>query len=356
MQGIELSRRFYIDVVSPWLTAAAPRLLHSAALIGYGSELLGFDDETSRDHNWGPRVQLFVSPESFSEWAHTLVDAFGEVAPLTFLGEPIGYRSRPNPPSVGPDRAGNASHGLEILTLEACLQEALGISSVSDIAAVQWLGFSEQRLVAFTAGAVFHDDNGRLGALRKALAYFPNDIWLYRIACQWLRIAEEQAFVGRAGQVGDDLGSRILAGRLARDVVRMAFLLDRRYVPYAKWLGSAFAKLPIARALSPHLQCALSASDWRVRGEALASSYLVLARYQRACGIGGAFEPVIGPYHDRPFATINADDLVAATAECILDPDIRSLPIVGALDQVTDLTPVLVDPQGSHRMMRALFE
>ena len=54
MQGIELSHRFYLDVVRPWLLATVPDLPHAAALIGYGSELLGLDDAMSRDHNWAP--------------------------------------------------------------------------------------------------------------------------------------------------------------------------------------------------------------------------------------------------------------------------------------------------------------
>ena len=60
VQGIELSRRFYAEVVSPWLAREFPGLSHAAALIGYGSELLGFDDAMSQDHNWGPRLQLYV--------------------------------------------------------------------------------------------------------------------------------------------------------------------------------------------------------------------------------------------------------------------------------------------------------
>jgi len=64
MQGIELSRRFYTEIVAPWLGRTAPDLSYAAAPIGYGSELLGFDDAVSRDHNWGPRVHLLVvSPD-----------------------------------------------------------------------------------------------------------------------------------------------------------------------------------------------------------------------------------------------------------------------------------------------------
>ena len=190
---------------------------------------------------------------------------------------------------------------------------------------------------------------------RSALAYFPNDVWLYKIACQWRRIAEEQAFVGRAGSVGDDLGSRVIAGRLVRDVMQMGFLLSRRYAPYSKWFGSAFARLPIAEALAPLLRTVMVAEEWEDRGEALAAAYLALARRQLADGIGGRFEPVVGPYFERPFATINADDLVAASLEGIEDAVIRTLPVVGALDQVSDLTPVLTDPVGSRRMMAALL-
>src|SRR3569623_1927844 len=338
MQGVELSGRFYREVVAPWLERTAPGLDHAAALIGYGSELLGFDDETSRDHNWGPRAHLFVPGEDFARHAQRLVDEFALAAPPSFAGEPIGWRSRPHPPSPGPEAVGDLRHGLEIHTLEATLDRVLGMRPVDGLTPMQWLGFAEQRLLAFTGGAVFHDGNAKLSAARSALAYFPDDVWLYKIASQWQRIGNEQAFVGRAGQVGDDLGSRVIAARLMRDVMRMAFLLERRYAPYAKWFGSAFARLPIASELTQHLDRALSAHAWRERGEALAAAYLVLAQRQQADGLLGDVEPVIGPYFDRPFTTINADALGAAVRAKIADPQLRALPPVGSADQITDST------------------
>ncbi|MBY5696202.1 hypothetical protein [Rhizobium leguminosarum] len=47
--------------------------------------------------------------------------------------------------------------------------------------------------------------------------------------------------------------------------------------------------------------------------------------------------------------------LVEATLKAIRDPLVKDLPIVGALDQVSDLTPVLEDPSGSQRMIIALL-
>jgi hypothetical protein len=355
MQGIELSRHFYLDIARPWLLSIAPDLRHAAALIGYGSELLGLDDAMSRDHNWGPRVHLFLSRTDFEAYAERLVAEFSAVVPPTFLGEPIGWRNRPHPPATGPQALGILEHGLEVHTLEGTLERLLGLRAGEEMTPLTWLGFAEQRLLAFTAGAVFHDDDGRLTAAREQLAYFPDDIWLYRIACQWRRITEEQAFVGRAGYVGDEIGSRVIAGRLVRDVMRMGFLLDRSYAPYSKWFGSAFARLPSAGELSPILMRVLSAADWKTRESELAAAYLVLARRQLAAGAGRRFEPAVQPYFDRPFMTINADAAIEATTAAIASTHIRALPIVGSLDQVTDLTPLLEDPHRSHAVMDALL-
>ena len=54
--GIDLARGFYREQVAPLLTGVP----HAAALLGNGSEVLGFDDEVSPDHDFGPRVQVFT--------------------------------------------------------------------------------------------------------------------------------------------------------------------------------------------------------------------------------------------------------------------------------------------------------
>jgi hypothetical protein len=55
--GLELARGHYHDAVAPLVGDR----VHSAALLGWGSDVLGFDTERSTDHGWGPRLQVFVA-------------------------------------------------------------------------------------------------------------------------------------------------------------------------------------------------------------------------------------------------------------------------------------------------------
>lgn len=55
LPAVRLAGLFYREAVAPLLRECFPRLTHSAALIGTGSEVLGFDTARSMDHDWGRR-------------------------------------------------------------------------------------------------------------------------------------------------------------------------------------------------------------------------------------------------------------------------------------------------------------
>lgn len=67
--GLELSHRFYLEAVRPLLDEAAPGVTHSAARLGSGSEVLGFDTARSADHEWGPRLQIFLRSQDVTRGA-----------------------------------------------------------------------------------------------------------------------------------------------------------------------------------------------------------------------------------------------------------------------------------------------
>ena len=86
MQGLELARRYYFEAVAPLIADRWPELGYSAALIGQGSEVLGFDDEVSRDHHWGPRVMVFLDKRDKSAIEGRPRLYLSEHLPVSFCG------------------------------------------------------------------------------------------------------------------------------------------------------------------------------------------------------------------------------------------------------------------------------
>ena len=89
--GAGLSRRLYHEVVRPILSASFPDLRHAAPLLGLGSEVLGFDDEMSTDHDWRPRIQVLLAKEDKPRRGAEVREALGKDLPQSFAGHPIGY-------------------------------------------------------------------------------------------------------------------------------------------------------------------------------------------------------------------------------------------------------------------------
>ena len=336
MPGLRLARAFYEEVVAP-IVANVP---HSAALLGYGSDVLGFDTVRSTDHGWGPRAQVFVSEAALDEVA----DALEAGLPESFRARPVRY---------GWDDVA-VSHHVEVAELGKWLSRRLGLDPRAGLSARDWLALPQQLLLEVTAGAVFHDGLGELEAVRSSLAWYPRDVWLWLLACQWRRIDQEEPFPGRAAEVGDELGSRVLAARLARDVMRLCFLLERRYAPYPKWLGTAFRQLEAWDEVGPGLEATLAATDFPAREEAFVEAIEAVAQRHNALGITRHVEPTVRPFHSRPFRVLGSARFVDACLEQVEDEWLRSLPLVGGIDQWVDSTDVLSSPETARRLSAAL--
>ncbi|NUW33189.1 DUF4037 domain-containing protein [Nonomuraea sp. SMC257] len=334
--GIELSRAFYGEVVAP-LVGSVP---HSAALIGPGSEVLAFDTARSADHDWGPRVLVFAAAGEVEDVRARVVAGL----PERFGGLPtvFGYHGVVRP-------------GVVVTELGAWLTERLGFDPRGGVSPLDWLSSPWQSLAEVTRGEVFHDglpDDG-LEAVRAVLRWYPPDVWRYVLACQWRRIAQEEPFPGRCGEVGDELGSAVVGARLAREVMRLALLLRRRYPPYAKWLGSALARLPGSAELGESLGRALAARTWREREAALSAAYGRVAATQNRMGLAEELDARVRAFHDRPFQVIGGDRFARALLEAVSDPVVKALPLVGCVDQVADSVEVLLSPARARAVATA---
>jgi hypothetical protein len=259
---------------------------------------------------------------------------------------------------VEPGNVAHIDHHIQIWSVGEFLRWELGVDAVDHLSMSDWLTFPEQKLLELTAGAVYHDGLGQLTPMREQLDYYPHDIWLYRLAAQWRRIAQEEAFVGRSGDVGDDLGSRLVAARLVRDLMRLCFLLERHYAPYSKWLGTAFARLACAQSVGPQLAATLAAGTWQEREVCLARAYETVAQLQNALAVAEPQDPNSRPYFGRPYQVIMADRFVNALIAAIKDSDVQrimnndNLGLAGALDQWADSTDIVSYAERSRRVSR----
>ena len=351
LPGLRLSRVLYEEAVRPLLAAEFPGLRYAAARVGTGSEVLGFDTVRSADHEWGPRLDLFLSPADAQAHGPRIHALLAERLPREIRGWPTHFREVPDdrgPVGRMERTQGPVNHRVLVTDVGSWLRERLGLTGEPTVR--DWLAMPQQRLAEVTAGEVFHDGLGELTAARRRLAWYPDQVWRYLLACQWQRLSQEEAFPGRCAEVGDDLGAAVLAGRLVRDVMRLCLLLSRTYAPYGKWLGSAFARLPVAARLTPVLRGALAATGQAMRERWLCEAYETVAALQNASGLAEPVDPARRPYHGRPFLVLHAERFAHALADTLTDPWLRTLPLTGAVDQWADNTDFL----GDHRLMRAV--
>lgn len=338
--GLELSRQYFSQIVKPILGKHFPNLRYDAALVGKGSEVQGFDDHTSTDHDWGPSLKLFISDLSHAEAIDHLLET---ELPTTFMGFP----TRLNFTTKG-FHAKGSQHLVTIETVPEFLKHTLGCEL--PLRPIDWVTFGGQALREVTKGAVFHDGLQELNSARNALKTYPHDVWLYLMAGTWRRIGQDEHLMGRAGSKGDELGSSILGARLVRDIMRLAFYMEQEYIPYPKWFGTAFAKLELASKLSDPLQKVLHALTWQKRQKYLVHAYEILADKHNALGVASPQPTKATCFHDRPFRVIHGDRFSNGLLNAITDPEVKALPkTLGGIDEVSDSTDILHYPDTRKR-------
>lgn len=336
--GQELCREFYSDVIEPVISVP-----HAAGLLGGGSDVLGYDTDRSTDHDWGPRCHVFVAQEDVSEVRQAVMDKL----PERYAGWPvaIGRDDRPAEPNV------------VVTTLSDWVSSELGwqLGSEAPLSTLDWLVIPQTRLLGITQGAVFEDAGGELTRLRRMLAWYPEPVWWWLMGCQWQRLAQEEPFVQRTAEAGDDLGSRLIAARLVRDCMRLALLMAKRFAPYSKWLGSAFARLPDPDGLGQSLVTAVDGTEFAQRDAALGAAYRALAARFNQLSAELDLDVELQQFHDRPARVLGAERFADATLSRVQDEFLCNLPLVGSVDQVLDSTDVLAHPTAVVHM-RAFYQ
>ena len=355
--GLKLCEMFFHEAVKPILTEFFPELAFSAGNLDFGSDVLGFDTPMSRDHHWGPRVMLFLSADDMDVHSRQISETLSDHLPSEFYGYSTHFSNlKTNSGVMIPHEGGPVNHYVQITTPQKFFRDHAGINIDQPMSTVDWLLTPRQRLKTIRSGKVFHDGLNVLERVREELHWYPHDLWLYLLANQWRHVDQEEPFVGRCGDTGDETGSKLVAARLVHNLMNLCFLMEREYAPYSKWFGTAFSQLECAAELQPVLDAVLQSRTWKEREKFLSQAYLLMCKKHNQLGITPLVEAEISLFHDRPYQVPHSSRFVDALRKEIRSQEILSLPeYVGSIDQFVFSIDVLESPS-ICRSLACLFE
>jgi hypothetical protein len=231
---IDISRVFFEEIVKPILQKHFPAETAQTTfgVFGYGSEALRLDDEYSRDHHWGLRIDALMPEEVFETRRQVIMETLSANLPDSYRGHSLR-------------QAHLAGAGLAPDNLAAYLKRTIGLDHAPTTYA-EWLRIPEEDIIHIINGEVWYDPLGKFTAIRATFnAYYPEPVRLRRIA-HWCRFFSGMGTYAlkRAILRHNDFYATTRFSNAIRLGIQLAFLLDKQYFPYDKWLMTYLARLP----------------------------------------------------------------------------------------------------------------
>ena len=301
-------------------------------MIGEGSDVLGFDQPISTDHNWGPRVTLFVA-------GHCDIKSIREKIITNIPKSFHGF-------STSIDEAAS---NIEVTTAKEWLHTHLGVQDIHALTLGHWLSFPQQHLLQFVGGVSFTDDLGDYEKAKQILHWYPDDIWLWAMASQWYFIWASERLIQRTLEANDYFGSQLILQKVIRYIIEMNFLQNKQYKPYDKWLGTVFVKLKDSKFFKDQTLKIFSTQDTLQQRDLLQQMLIRLGDNHNKLRLTQFVNPKIIPYEVginnavRPFRIFNSSDYKDACIDSIKNPILKKLVFVGTVDQMTNVSDAMIN-------------
>lgn len=341
--GIDLNRHFFQQVIKPLLGEHFPDLKYAAGIIGEGSDVLGFDSPQSMDHNWGPRMNIILTDKDYAAKKDDIDNMFRKKLPVEFMGFSTNFTQPSHSylqQEMKPIKSGPVNHLIRFHTITSFFERYIGFDGRRTPTYKDWLTFPQQGLLEVSSGVVYYDTID-FEKTRKKFAYYPDDIWEYLYVVQWEKVADEQAFMGRSGEMGDEIGSALVAGHLVQNIMRLCFYIEKKYYPYTKWFGTSFSKLDCASELIGHMIALLHSKDWVERDNHIELIYEIILRLHNELRLTKKITMEVGDFHGRPYKSLRMDIIMTEIRKVMQNETLLKLKYqIGSLDQFISHTHI----------------
>ena len=221
----------------------------AAGLVGEGSQCFGFDDELSRDHDWGPGFCLWLTADDYARFGERLQSRYDRL--------PVSYR--------GFERAVEGPHA----------GKRTGVFEIKDFyrrfvrfdhapaTLAEWRALPEAYLATATNGKVFTDPVGEFTAFRAGLlAFYPEDLRLKKLAARCAAAGQSGQYnYKRCADRREVVAAHCALSTFAEAVISAIYLLNKRYKPFYKWMHRGLKDLPVLGAETYPLLSALCADS-----------------------------------------------------------------------------------------------
>jgi hypothetical protein len=272
MRGLQLSEEYYRAMGAEMIEKQFPDYKDRIAvgLAGLGSECFGFDDEQSRDHDWGPGFCLWLVADDFEAIGGDLMARYEN------LPKQISGFERATSP-FGGGRLGSFECGAFYRRFIGCSEAPATLE--------QWLSIPDENLSCCTNGKIFSDPLGRFSEVRQQLlAFYPEDVRRLKIAASCISAAQTGQYnYMRSVRRGADFAVQYSETMFTINLLSLVFLLNKSYAPFYKWMHQAVSGLPVLGGFTHRkISDLLSIRDTRIKAELIEElSSVVIEEFRR---------------------------------------------------------------------------
>ncbi len=225
MKGLELAKRYYTEYGLPMIERdfAEYKDRIAVGLVGHGSECFGYDDGISTDHDFEPGFCIWLTEEDERKFGFKLFRAYSKL-PKEYMGVKVK------------DTSLFGSEGKGVKTIGDFYSYYIGGKEVP-VDNRDWLLIPDYYLAEATNGEIFADPLGEFSRIRQDILNRPEDVTLKKLASSVFNMAQTGQYgYHRCLSHGEKGSAGIALSEFVKSATHAVYLLDRKYMPYYKWM------------------------------------------------------------------------------------------------------------------------